>query len=130
MSSLLDLLEALLRPALGALDRSGLVGPLRFSPLARFIAALSVVVLASYALSIVLAPLDRTIRSLRRVRVVGRVVTILLAGWITLNVLQNAGFVLEEGRHGSAAVGTGLAVLLVLALLVFLEVRLGRRGTR
>ncbi len=78
MSALLDLLEALLRPALGALDRSGLVGGLRFAPLSRFVAALSLIVLASYALSILLAPLDRRIASRRRVRIIGRVVTLLL----------------------------------------------------
>lgn len=121
------LFEPVLAPLLGRLDRLGLFPGLRFAPLSRVAAALTAIVLVAYLSSLLMAGADRRVRTWRGARVVGRLVTLALAWAMVLNVLSNADFVgarLPSASGGAHGMGP---VLLIVALMVFLEIRLYRR---
>ena len=127
MAILTRLLESLVRPLLELLDLSGLFQTARFTPLYGFVAAVAAVVLVAYVTALVFAPLDKRVDGLRRIRGVGRLVSIGLAAYITYGIFANVGFILERGGGASGVVRSNLGFLLTLALVVFLEVRLMRR---
>ncbi len=102
---------------------------LRFAPLYRVVAALAALVLVAYVTSLVFAPLQRRVNALRDVRVLGRIVAIGLAAWLTWGALGDASFVLRRGG-AQAVIRTNLDFLLILALAVFLEVRFSRWSPR
>jgi hypothetical protein len=130
MDRLADIAEIVLCPWLELVDRSGLTGALRFTPYSRLIAPLAVMVVVSYLTSIMLAPLDERIRALRAIRTLGRLATLLLAVYMVYNVLGNAAFVLRRSGSSMPVTSGGLATLLVLGLLLFLDIRLASRRRR
>ena len=110
------------------LDKSGLFQTVRFAPLYKYIAALAAVMLTSYVLSMVLAPLDETIRGMRSMRILGRCAAVGLAAYITYSALGSTTFVLEQGGTSSEVLRSNLGFLLTLAVILFLEIRLAIRG--
>jgi hypothetical protein len=118
--------EQVVRPLLNLLDRSGLFQTLRFAPLYRLVAALSALVLIAYVGALATRALTRRVDHLRGVRVVGRLVSLGLAVLLTAAVFSDASFVLARSGDGPAVVRSNLGFFLILALVLFLEIRFAR----
>ena len=126
MQQLADLVETVVRPVLLLLDRSGLFQTLRFSPVYKLVASLSAVVLSSYVLALLTRPVDRGVKAARKFRILGRVVTVILAALITREIFSSTAFILDRAGSSSDILRSNLGFLMVLALVLFLEIRLLR----
>ena len=128
MDKLAEILEWLFYPLLHWLDRTGIAGNLRFGPLYKMAAAITAVVIVAYIISLILKPVNKNLTRLRKVRYLGRIVTIGIAVMMTYNIMTETGFIVKRGSQTSRVLGSNFGYILVLALILFLEIRLYRKN--
>lgn len=127
MDKLAEILEWIFYPLLHWLDRSGIAGNLRFGPLYKMAAAITAVLIVAYIISLILKPVNKNLSRLRKVRYLGRLVTIGIALMMTYNIFTEADFIVKRGSRTSHVVGSNFGYILVLCLILFLEIRLYRK---
>jgi len=127
MDKLADVLEQIFYPLLHWLDRSNIFGYTRFGPLHKMVAAITAVVIAVYIISLITKPFDKSLSRWRKVRYLGRFVTLAIAAMMTYNIMSETDFIVERGSHTSQAVGSNFGYILVLCLIIFLEIRVYKK---
>lgn len=128
LDKLADILEFLFFPLFSWLDRSGLTGNLRFTPLYKMSAAIMAVIIVAYFMSLLLRPLSRNTRRWKGVRYLGRLIMVITAASMTHNIFQSTSFIVGRGRVTGHTLGSNSGFLLVLIFVLYMEIRFYKKN--